>query len=304
MIPGSGGTQRALRLIGLEPWGREQWERLGEGLTFDGMESWLPWLTDGEHVLARDGRVARPELAKGGRPVAAQHGVVLRLELGLFPGDPRLPVVGQRCERTDHDEVRFLPVRREVLGDEMFGRIRSLPGGPMAETFEAYRNRILSYLGDEDPIRVQKATPTQLEGRLRDVAPEELIRRPAPEKWSIAEIVAHLADAELAMGWRLRNILANPGVALTWWDEAAWAERLGYVQQDASVSAGVFRALRESNLRLLESIPRARWVEYYGVHEVRGRQTVEEFVRMEAAHDLNHLRQIDRILDGCMGGQS
>ncbi|HLK19411.1 MAG TPA: DinB family protein [Bryobacteraceae bacterium] len=45
------------------------------------------------------------------------------------------------------------------------------------------------------------------------MSPEVLIRRPAPEKWSIAEIVAHLADAELAMGWRLRNMLANPGVA-------------------------------------------------------------------------------------------
>jgi hypothetical protein len=170
----------------------------------------------------------------------------------------------------------------------------------MAETFEAYRTRVLSYLGDEEPIGVQQATPSQLDRRLRDVAPEELIRRPAPEKWSIAEIVAHLADAELAMGWRLRNMLANPGVALTWWDEAAWAERLGYAQQDASLSAGVFRALRDSNLRLLESVPRPRWVECYGVHEVRGRQTVKEFVRLEAAHDLNHLRQIDRILGGCV----
>ena len=71
----------------------------------------------------------------------------------------------------------------------------------MVETFEAYRTRVLSYLGDEEPIGVQQATPSQLESRLRDVAPEELIRRPAPEKWSIAEIVAHLADAELAMGW-------------------------------------------------------------------------------------------------------
>ena len=76
---------------------------------------------------------------------------------------------------------------------------------------------------------VQQATPSQLDRRLRDVTPEELIRRPAPEKWSIAEIVAHLADAELAMGWRLRNMLANPGVALTWWDKAVWAEHLGYV---------------------------------------------------------------------------
>jgi hypothetical protein len=48
----------------------------------------------------------------------------------------------------------------------------------MAETFEAYRNRVLSYLGDEDPIAVQQATPSQLERRLRDVAPEELIKLP------------------------------------------------------------------------------------------------------------------------------
>src|SRR5271167_131449 len=188
-----------------------------------------------------------------------------------------------------------------VRAEYSFGGIHSLPRGPMAETFEAYRTRVLSYLGDEEPIGVQQATPSQLDRRLRGVAPAELIRRPAPEKWSIAEILAHLADAELAMGWRLRNMLANPGVALTWWDQAVWAERLGSAQQDASLSAGVFRALRESNLRLLQSVPRARWVECYGVHELRGRQTVEEFVRLEAAHDLNHLRQIDHILNSGSG---
>src|SRR5258708_39729268 len=95
---------------------------------------------------------------------------------------------------------------------EMFGRIRSLPGGPMAETVEAYRTRVLSYLGDQEPIGVQQATPSQLDRRLRDVAPEELIRPPAREKGSIAEIVADLPDAELAVGWGFRNMLANPGV--------------------------------------------------------------------------------------------
>ena len=124
-----------------------------------------------------------------------------------------------------------------------------------------------------------------------------------------AEIVAHLADAELAMGWRLRNMLANPGVALRWWDEAAWAQRLlrsnlgayyvGYARQDASLSAGVFRALRESNLRLLESVPRTVGGVLWGP---RGTRTANGrgFIRLEAAHDLNHLRQIDRILGGCM----
>ena len=43
--------RRAERLVGTEPWGREQWERLADGLTFDGMESWLPWLVEGERLL-------------------------------------------------------------------------------------------------------------------------------------------------------------------------------------------------------------------------------------------------------------
>src|SRR5215471_13627210 len=51
LLPTPEVRARAERLVGLEPWGREQWERLAQGLTFDGMESWLPWLTADEHVL-------------------------------------------------------------------------------------------------------------------------------------------------------------------------------------------------------------------------------------------------------------
>ena len=51
LIPTDEVRARASKLVGAEPWGREQWERLGEGLLFDGMESWLPWLTDREELL-------------------------------------------------------------------------------------------------------------------------------------------------------------------------------------------------------------------------------------------------------------
>src|SRR5690606_22196875 len=51
LLPTADVRARAERLIATEPWGREQWERLAEGQVFDGMESWLPWLTDGEQVL-------------------------------------------------------------------------------------------------------------------------------------------------------------------------------------------------------------------------------------------------------------
>jgi hypothetical protein len=166
----------------------------------------------------------------------------------------------------------------------------------MNETFAEYRARVLGILGTRDPIRVQRATPAALERRLRKLPPSIATRRPAPGKWSIAEIVAHLADAELAMGWRLRNILATPDVALTWWDQDQWAARLGYAARPVGESAALFRALRMANLRLLAGVPRRWWDTCAGVHEVRGRQTITEFVALEAAHDLAHLRQIDLIL--------
>ena len=169
-------------------------------------------------------------------------------------------------------------------------------GRTESESFAEYRARVLSYLGSRDPIRVQRGTPAALRRRLAGVARPTLTRRPAAAKWSIAEIVAHMADAELAMGWRLRGMLATPGVALAWWDQDRWASRLGYSMGPVGAALELFQALRQSNLRLLAAVPAEWWDECYGIHEVRGRQTVREFVAMEAAHDLNHLRQIDAIL--------
>ena len=51
LIPSDEVRARASKLVGAEPWGREQWERLSEGALFDGMESWLPWLTESEQLL-------------------------------------------------------------------------------------------------------------------------------------------------------------------------------------------------------------------------------------------------------------
>lgn len=172
----------------------------------------------------------------------------------------------------------------------------------MAEGFAEYRERVLGYLGARDPIRVQRSTPSAVERRIRGRSRALLTRRPRAGKWSIVEIVAHMADAELAMGWRLRGMLATPGVALAWWDQDLWADRLSYGSSTAGEHAALFRALRAGNLRVLAAVPRRWWSECYGVHEVRGRQTVAEFVALEAAHDLNHLRQIDAILKDAGGG--
>lgn len=166
----------------------------------------------------------------------------------------------------------------------------------MTESFSEYRLRVLGYLGSRDPVRVLRATPNLLSRLLAGAPRAVLATRPAAGKWSVLEIVAHLADAELAMSWRIRNAIATPGVALTWWDEALWADRLGYQQTPWRESLTVFKALRVANLALLRSLPPAAWDTSHGMHAKRGRQSVRDFVTLEAAHDLNHLRQVRALL--------
>jgi hypothetical protein len=155
---------------------------------------------------------------------------------------------------------------------------------------------VLGYLGSRDPVGVLRVTPNQLARLLTGASRVVLKTRPAPGKWSVLEIVAHLADAELALSWRLRNAIAAPGVALAWWDESVWAERLGYQTIPWRASLGRFRALRLANLALLRALPLTEWDESYGTHAKRGRQSVRELVALEAAHDLNHLRQIRALI--------
>ncbi len=166
----------------------------------------------------------------------------------------------------------------------------------MTETFEEYRDRVLGYLGDLDPIAVQEQTAARLVSLLDGVSSEALAFRPGSGEWCIAEVVVHMADAELAMGWRLRSMLATPGVELAWFDQDEWAQALDYCGRDLDHALDLFATLRRSHLELLRSVPRADWDSCYGVHSFRGRQTVADFVRLEAAHDLSHLRQIERIL--------
>ncbi len=120
---------------------------------------------------------------------------------------------------------------------------------------------------------------------------------PAPGKWSIAEILAHLADAELVVGYRMRLILASNGTAIQAFDQDAWAQTFSYARRDAKVSLQTFRALREINLKLLTSVPRKLW-ENYGQHEERGKESIAHLVKMMAGHDLNHIVQVEGIVKG------
>lgn len=164
----------------------------------------------------------------------------------------------------------------------------------MAETTQQYVQRILANLDGKDPFKIQKSTAKKLHKIIRPLGKKELKRRPAPGKWSIAEILAHLADAELVAGWRLRLILSNDGVAIQAFDQDAWAKTFSYAGRDPDDSLRAFKFLRERNLALLKSVPRKLW-ENHGMHSERGKETVTHLVTLFAGHDVNHMRQVELI---------
>lgn len=164
----------------------------------------------------------------------------------------------------------------------------------MKETAQQYTKRILSHIDGKDPLKIQKSTAKKLDKLTKRLSKKEIRRRPAPGKWSVAEILAHLADAEVVGSWRIRQILGADGTPIQAYDQNVWAETFRYEDRDPRESLKLFRVLRENNLLLLKSVPRKLW-ENHGMHAERGKETIAQIVRMFAGHDLNHLQQIEKI---------
>ena len=170
----------------------------------------------------------------------------------------------------------------------------------MPETPQQYTQRIIAHTDNKEPLQVQQTTAKKLSTLIRKLNKKQLTRRPAPRKWSIAEILAHLADTELAGGWRMRMILTQNGTPVQAFDQDAWANTFNYIRRDSKSSLETFRLLRENNLALLKSVPKNLW-ENYGMHQERGKESIAHIVRMFAGHDLNHLQQIERIVKETRG---
>jgi len=163
------------------------------------------------------------------------------------------------------------------------------------ETTQEYIRRILGNVEGQDAFKVQSSTAKRLEKLVKGVPQAKLRKRPEPDKWSVNEILAHLADTEIVAGWRLRAILGSPGAPIQAFDQDAWVKAGHYEKRDPRKSIAQFRAVRDANIALYKLLTPEQW-KHQGVHSERGEETVEHIARMFAGHDVNHIKQIERIL--------
>ena len=162
------------------------------------------------------------------------------------------------------------------------------------EQAQAYVAALLELLGDQDPLAVLRETPGSVQRILGGVSAAAITTPESAGKWSMRDVVQHLADSELVGGFRLRLILAQDRPPLTPFDQDLWAERLRYREVPVQDAFEQFSVLRRVNLRLWENVAPADLARV-GLHGERGEESVAHLRRLYAAHDLLHLRQLERI---------
>lgn len=161
---------------------------------------------------------------------------------------------------------------------------------------DAYTRALLDVLGSHDPLEVLGELTPWLGTRVA-AHPEAALRHPeAPGKWSVVEVIQHLADSDLVFGFRLRMILTEERPPIQAYDQEAWAGTLRYRDMPLGTTLGQLRGLRESNIHVLRLLSPVQ-LERVGLHSERGAESLGFLLRLMGAHDLVHRRQIDRILN-------
>jgi hypothetical protein len=117
---------------------------------------------------------------------------------------------------------------------------------------------------------------------------------PAPGKWSVRQLIAHLADAELVGAHRFRQVIAEENPTIMAFDQEAWTRNLDYARRKPKQSLETFRRLRAENYELLKELPESTF-ERTGNHSENGRMTLRQMLEGYAHHAESHARQLQEL---------
>ena len=157
----------------------------------------------------------------------------------------------------------------------------------------SYLARMLALVGERDTMEVLTESAAQVEAAVRRLGPAGLAKPWGPGKWTGAQVLAHLADAEIALGFRSRQVLTQPSHRMQEYDESVWMGLYGGgIDVDAALQT--FLTVRRWNLRLWQRLA-GEQLGRVAVHPSRGDETLATTLRALAGHTLSHLRQLEAI---------
>jgi hypothetical protein len=137
---------------------------------------------------------------------------------------------------------------------------------------------------------------------LLKITPEELAFKAGPDKWSVREIIHHLADSEMTAAVRLRLLIAEDRPTLHGYDQDEFARRL-YYDRPHEASLELFRLARQSTAEILDRLTPTEWVRE-GTHTEAGPYGVEAWLKTYSQHAHKHARQIRVARDAAVKQKS
>lgn len=153
-------------------------------------------------------------------------------------------------------------------------------------------NPYAEQLGSREAIDVIAATPTQLKKFHERLGPAGMKESLAPGKWTVRQILCHLADCEVVFAYRLRQTLAESQHTIQPFDQDKWASP--YAAYDAPEALALFSAARQWNVKLARAASPEQLAKKV-THPERGEMTFQTILETMAGHDLNHLQQLETI---------
>lgn len=168
---------------------------------------------------------------------------------------------------------------------------RIVVADPVADP-QGYQRELLALLGGRDPADVLEATAPAVREQTKGLSEDLRDRRPLQGEWSIAELLGHLWDAEIAFSFRARLVLAQDTPRLVGYDQNAWAN---LARPPFAALLDAFTALRTANLALIRQTPEALW-NRFGHHDERGPTSFRLLTETTAGHDIAHLKQLQQTM--------
>jgi hypothetical protein len=143
-------------------------------------------------------------------------------------------------------------------------------------------------------ISLLEKTPVLFETMLRDLSGELLHWKPAADRWSISEVLAHLSAQEHVYAERALRIVAEDSPTLQKYDQTGASTRGDYSRGSAGEHLAHFTRTRRCTLALLKGLPSSAGARP-AVHSELGAITFSQMLNEWASHDLGHLRQIAEL---------
>lgn len=148
------------------------------------------------------------------------------------------------------------------------------------------------FLAGRDALITIRETPARVSALTKSLGEAGLQRPYAPGKWTVAQILCHLADVDIAFSFRLRQAIAEPHHTVQTFEQDPWAKN--YAHLDPHLALASFVALRNWTIAFLDTVPKSDYAKPV-THPEQGELTFQSLLEIMAGHDLNHLAQLESI---------